>query len=111
MRRVALAASKFTWKNDGSYQGLCFRSATHRNTRRMGVSAREFRIIVMLEDVVCFTAKTGATVEHFSPMVQQYALGLIDLRSQEGGAAAVRMDFLHESSVRFYDLFLGGPFV
>ena len=52
-------------------QGLCFRSAACRNTRRMGVSAREFRIIVMLEHVAFFTAKTFATVGHFSPLVQQ----------------------------------------
>jgi predicted regulator of amino acid metabolism with ACT domain len=35
------------------------------------VSAREIRIIVMLEPVTLFAAKTVAPVEHLSPLVQQ----------------------------------------
>ena len=45
------------------------------------------------------------------PIAKQQALGLINLGCQEGGTAAVWMDFLHESPVRLYDLFLAGPFI
>lgn len=45
------------------------------------------------------------------PIAKQQALGLINLGCQEGGTAAVWMDFLHESPVRLYDLFLAGTFI
>jgi hypothetical protein len=45
------------------------------------------------------------------PIAKQQALGLINLGCQEGGTAAVWMDFLHESPMRLYDLFLAGPFI